>query len=103
MRRFTLFVLTLAASASVSLAQDVPIAVRGLVRGAMGAPIDQANVFLLETLDGALTDSVGRFTIHSTHRGAATLVVRRVGFREIRVPVVVPMDSALTLTMGIGA
>src|SRR6202521_2295658 len=54
--------------------------VRGTVRGDDGAPIAGADVFLLESLDGATTDSAGRFTIRTAQRGPATLVARRIGF-----------------------
>src|ERR1700694_177659 len=54
--------------------------VRGTVRGGDGSPIAGADVFLLESLDGATTDSAGRFTIRHAQRGGATLVARRIGF-----------------------
>ncbi|HEV7596107.1 MAG TPA: TonB-dependent receptor [Gemmatimonadaceae bacterium] len=54
--------------------------VRGTVLGSDGSPIAGADVFLLETLDGATTDSTGRFTIRTAQRGSATLVARRIGF-----------------------
>ena len=54
--------------------------VRGTVRDNDGAPIAGVDVFLLESLEGATTDSAGRFTIRTIQRGAATIVARRIGF-----------------------
>src|SRR5690242_9783056 len=62
------------------LVQD-PVVVRGTARTIDGAPVAGANVFLLETLEGALTDSAGRFAVHTTRRGPATLVARRIGYK----------------------
>jgi hypothetical protein len=61
-------------------AQD-PVVVRGTARTTDGAPVVGANVFLLETLEGALTDSAGRFAVRTTQRGPATLAARRIGYR----------------------
>ncbi len=38
------------------------------------------DVFLIETLEGATSDSAGRFTIRTSRRDSATLVARRIGF-----------------------
>jgi hypothetical protein len=56
---------------------------RGAVRDARGAPVVGANVFLLETLAGALTDSAGRFAVPDAP-GPRTLVARRAGHGEVR-------------------
>jgi hypothetical protein len=61
--------------------------VRGSVRGSDGSPIVGADVFLLETLEGATTDSAGRFTIRTAQSGTATLIARRIGFAPSQRPV----------------
>lgn len=65
-------------------AADTTRLVRGMVRGTDGAPIVGADVFLLATLEGATTDSAGRFTIRTAHSGSDTLVARRIGFVPAR-------------------
>ncbi|MEA2761011.1 MAG: hypothetical protein QOD47_295 [Gemmatimonadaceae bacterium] len=64
--------------------------VRGTVRANDRSPINGADVFLLETLEGATTDSAGHFTIRTAQRGSATLVARRIGF----VPTRLMLDTA---------
>jgi TonB-dependent receptor-like protein/carboxypeptidase family protein len=74
------------------------LALRGDVRGADGAPIEGVNVFLLETLEGALTGTDGRFAFHTGRTGAATLVARRIGFKQVQLPVTLP-TAPVTITM----
>ena len=79
--------------------QDQPLLLRGTVRDVPGAPIDGANVFLLETLEGALTDAEGRFVIRTARTGRSTLVVRRLGFRPEQQLIELPTaDIMLTMT-----
>ncbi|MDQ6689895.1 MAG: TonB-dependent receptor, partial [Gemmatimonadota bacterium] len=54
--------------------------VRGSIRSKDGSPVVDADVFLIETLEGATSDSAGRFTIRTSRRDSATLVARRIGF-----------------------
>jgi len=87
----------LATGASAARAQTDPT--RHLVLGSVatrdGSPVAGANVFLLETLDGGLTDAAGGFGFRTTFRGAATLVVRRIGYREHRQSVQLPASEPL--------
>lgn len=74
--------------------------VRGVVTLSQGTPLPDVNVFLLETLEGAVTDAAGRFAIVTAFTGAATLVARRVGFTPQRLALLLPHDSALAIAMG---
>ena len=68
----------------------VPRSVHGVVV-ARGVPLSLVNVFDLETLEGTLTDSSGRFRIavaDSTRR-TVRVTARRVGFR--------PVDTTVTI------
>lgn len=47
-------------------------------------PLEGANVFLLETLEGGLSDALGRFTLRTRWLGPGTLVVRRLGYHQRR-------------------
>jgi hypothetical protein len=71
-------------------------AIRGTVKNTAGAPIPGANVFLLESLDGAMSDSAGRFTIRTTARGQVTIVARRIGFAPATI--IAPVDTAASLS-----
>lgn len=71
----------------------------GSVRGPAREAVGGANVFLLETLEGALTDSGGVFGFESTARGPVTLVVQRFGYLEIRRAIRVPLASPVSIVM----
>ncbi len=56
-------------------------------------------MFLLETLDGALSGADGRFRIRTAHRGTATLIARRIGFHELRRPITLPHATPVELVL----
>ncbi|HEX6051444.1 MAG TPA: carboxypeptidase regulatory-like domain-containing protein, partial [Gemmatimonadaceae bacterium] len=58
--------------------------VRGMVQGPDSRPLEAANVFIIETLEGAVTRDDGRFAIRVAVSGPVTLVVRRLGYAEHR-------------------
>ncbi len=65
-----------------------------------GQPVAAANVFDLQTLEGALTDSLGRFRFAVTDTTGRTvrLAVRRVGFRPSDTTVVIGPSLTLELS-----
>lgn len=73
--------------------------VAGSVRGPAGTTLNGANVFLLETLDGALTDSAGIFRFESGGRGPMTLVVQRFGYLEVRRSIELPLTNSVSIVM----
>jgi vitamin B12 transporter len=79
-------VLALALGAHTANAQATQASrvVRGVVRAPDSRPIDAANVFIIETLEGSVTGEDGRFSIPTTASGSLTLIVRRLGFAEQR-------------------
>ncbi len=83
---------------AVAPPQTDSLGVRGTVRAANGTPIEGANVFLLETLEGALTGADGRFLVRTGHTGIATLVVRRIGFRPAQLDISIP-SAPLTIAL----
>jgi hypothetical protein len=89
---------TLLATAAAAQA-DSTAALRGVVRTSDGTAIAGANTFLLETLEGALTDADGRFALRSARRGPATLVVRRIGYRAVQVQVALPRPESIEITL----
>ena len=74
-------------------------AVTGRVRDPAGQPLTDADVFLLETLEGARTDSTGTFTFSSVAGGAVTLVAQRPGYLEVRRTVNLPLTAPITIVM----
>src|SRR5688572_8348285 len=73
-------------------AQQSRTTLRGVVRSTLG-PILGANVFVLETLDGTLTDSTGAFVIQASAPLPLTLHIKRIGFT--------PFERVLTDTASI--
>ena len=72
--------------------------VRGSVISA-SAPVRGANVFLLQTLEGALADSAGRFSFTTTHSGPATLVISARGMSEVRRQIELPTADPILVVM----
>ena len=75
-----------------------PHVVRGTVTAA-GGPVRGADVFLLESLDGATTDSAGHFSIRTTAAGSVTIVVRRIGYAPANL--IVPADTTGDVTFAL--
>lgn len=80
-----LLILSLAAAA---LAQSPALAIparaathlSGTVLDAAGRPLPGANVFLKTTLDGATTDSLGRFSFVTSAAGPLPLIITLIGY-----------------------
>ena len=68
-------------SPTVLAAQPARATLRGTVR-AGGVPAAGVNVFVIGTVDGALTDSLGRFVFTTVRAPRYTVAIRRIGFRE---------------------
>ncbi|HXB10117.1 MAG TPA: carboxypeptidase-like regulatory domain-containing protein [Puia sp.] len=65
-----------------------------------GNPISYASVSLKNSNDAATADSSGVFSLPTTLKGAQTLVVSAVGFRELEYPIVVEkVSSPLQITL----
>ena len=73
--------------------------VSGTVRDPAGHPLAGADAFLLETLEGSLTDDAGGFRFDTRRTGSATLVVQKAGYLEVRRPVALPLEGALAIVM----
>jgi vitamin B12 transporter len=85
-------------SAAASAAQQPQARLRGTVVTAV-APLGGANVFLLETLEGALSDSAGHWTFTTSHTGHATLVVKAAGFNDVRRIIEVPGGESIVVVL----
>jgi hypothetical protein len=83
-RRLTVSSILCAGTAGHLSAQGGSRVVRGVVRSPDSRPIAGANVFIIETLEGALTAEDGRFSISTGEKGQITLIAKRLGFAEQR-------------------
>ncbi len=95
MQRSTfLAVLTMVLAVPANAQQGVLI--RGRVLSDVGQAVVAANVFLLETLEGAISDSAGDFAIRAEAAGSFTLIVKAKHYREWRSRVVLPLEQEVT-------
>ncbi|QKG52835.1 TonB-dependent receptor [Hymenobacter sp. BRD67] len=62
----------------------------GLVLDAAGRPLPGANVFLKTTFDGAITDSLGRFSFATNATGTLPLVITLIGYELQETPLALP-------------
>ena len=79
-----------------------PSAAQSVIRGTVfsgNEPVGGANVFIIETLDGALTDSGGVFRFSTQHAGAAILVVQATGFGEVRRRIELPSADRISIML----
>jgi hypothetical protein len=53
----------------------------GTVSDPSGASLETANVFLIETLEGAMTDARGAFVLRTRRSGTGTLAVQLFGYK----------------------
>ncbi|MEP6493985.1 MAG: TonB-dependent receptor [bacterium] len=72
---------------------------KGTLTAASGAPVSGANVFLLESLDAALSDSAGHFSFRTTATGSVTIVARHIGFAPASVLVSVDTTGDVAITL----
>jgi CarboxypepD_reg-like domain/TonB-dependent Receptor Plug Domain len=63
--------------------------IMGTVKNVKGAPIEFANVFVKNSTDGSLTDSLGRFKIITKLRGNQLINVSFIGYEQISYPVTI--------------
>lgn len=100
--RRTLIAVGLTLGVRIAAAQqpaDAPGTVRGTVRDEAGNGIAGAHVTVGAKL-AATTDSTGGFVLHGVPKGAATIVVRRLGFSPLEAPVTVADSvAAVDLTV----
>lgn len=93
----SIFQSTLITTAAGLTAQEAVL--RGQVVTLACDPVAGADVFLLETLEGATTQADGTFALETGYRGEATLVVRGLGYSEGRVSVALPRTEPVRVTV----
>ena len=62
-------------------------------------PLACANVFIIGTIDGCLTDSLGRFDFTTTRQGELTIKVTFIGFENYLLTADVSKMNDLKITM----
>jgi hypothetical protein len=73
--------------------------IHGHVHDKNGDAVPGANVFILDTFDGATSDVNGSFEFTSEEKGAHTLVVRFVGYEEFRQLIQLPGEHAVDVSL----
>ena len=62
-------------------------------------PLTSANIFILGTIDGCLTDSLGRFSFTTSQTGEATLKATFIGYEEYTLTADISLMHNLTIRM----
>src|SRR4051812_32557451 len=78
-------VVLLLIGAAEARGQDHRVLVRGMARTSSGEALPGVNVFITGTLDGAVSDSSGRFAFRTAPRDPFVISGRRIGFRDTQV------------------
>jgi hypothetical protein len=92
----------LAVGAGPLAAQQTTGIVTGRVTdAASGAPVPSAQVQIVSTNLGALTDAQGRYTIRAVPARAVTVRVLRVGYQEQTRPATVAAGATVTLDLAL--
>jgi hypothetical protein len=89
--QLSILVVAFSCTGLTALAQ---IALSGRVSDEKGRPIGGASVSIENSLDGCLSDSLGRFSITALEKGAVTILVSAVGFTPLSVHMLLIGDSA---------
>lgn len=63
--------------------------IRGTVKDTKGKPIEYVNVFIRNSTDGSITDSLGRFKIITKLQGDQFITVSFIGYEQILYPVTI--------------
>lgn len=84
----------------LSLNLSAQSTVSGTIKDEKGAALPGVSVYLDNTLDGASTDSAGKFSFRTTEKGAQTLVATAVGYANAGLPLNISGDvSGISLTL----
>ncbi|MEP7347960.1 MAG: carboxypeptidase regulatory-like domain-containing protein, partial [Gemmatimonadaceae bacterium] len=100
--RFAAVCVATAVSAVAAQAQSGSVAVR-VTETNGGRPVDQAQVLIIGTTLGGVTNSDGRFIIRGIPVGNQTVRVLRVGFSEVKRPVAITAGQQATMDVTLDA
>ena len=92
--------LRLALPGALPAQSDSTNVVHGAVRDSAGKAMVGVDVFLLSTLEGGATDSLGRFTFRTAARGPVTLMARKIGLLPARLSVKPALLEKRSITYG---
>ncbi len=76
-------VLLLLFTANLIIAQNKTV-ISGTVSGENGKPLPYVNVYLLQTLDGGMTNENGKFEFVTSLKGKAVIVASMVGYKKFQ-------------------
>lgn len=81
----------------VPLSSSAQSIIRGIVKDAKGKPIEYVNVFIKNSTDGSITDSLGIFKILTKLQGDHVISVSFIGYEQISYPLILA-DKEYTLS-----
>lgn len=100
MMRNLLALFLAALPASLPAQADSTHIVRGAVRDSAGKPVSGVDVFILATLDGGPTDSLGRFQFRTSVRGPSSIMARKIGHTPVTLTVTLPSAAPIAIVLG---
>ena len=80
----------------VPVSSSAQSTIRGTVWDIKGKPIEYVNVFIKNSTDGSVTDSLGRFKILTKLQGNQVISVSFIGYEQISYPLIIA-DKEYTL------
>ena len=84
---------------SIHTTKDSVYVVTGRIADPDGNGLVAANVFLVETLEGALAGADGAFALRTRRSGAGTLAVQLFGYKPRRLAIQIPSTQPLTIQL----
>jgi hypothetical protein len=74
--------------------------IRGTVKDTKGSPIEYVNVFIRNSTDGSITDSLGSFKIITKLRGNQIINISFIGYEQVSSPInILDKDYTLSFTL----
>ena len=81
--------------------RPIPSTIKGVVTDAKGSPLAYANVYLEESMEGAMSDGQGRFSFVSRAVGQTTLVCSYIGYEAFRKTVTLSAGDVMSLNISL--
>ena len=71
------------------------ILVKGIVKDSKGKPIKLAAITLIDTYDGATSDSLGKFSFKSYDKGEYAISASLIGYRTQTIKILLEKDTVI--------
>lgn len=97
-RRVVLFVLVIFCGGGILYSQSIT-EISGIVKDKANEPLIGANVYIYKTIEGAITDTEGKFKFVTSKTDTITLIVSYLGFKDYKIKSDVSYLKNLEITL----